>query len=55
MNFCISRAESSPGIFKDQQHLFISWLMQNMASGVSPAPPVSLKMLREEVLDSLHW
>lgn len=43
MNFCISRAASSPGIFKDQQQLLISWLMQNTASGVSPAPPVSLK------------
>lgn len=40
MNFCISRAESSPGTFQDQQHLLISCLMQNMASGVSPAPPV---------------
>lgn len=39
-NFCISRADSSPGIFQDQQHLFISCLMQNVASGVFSAPPV---------------
>lgn len=43
MNFCISRAESSPGIFQDQQHLLISCLMQNMSSGDSTALPVLLK------------
>lgn len=42
-NFCIHRADSSPGSFQDKQHLFISCLKQNMASGVSLAPPVPLK------------
>lgn len=61
-NFCISRAESSPGIFQDQQHFFFYLLFDAehfsgvcRVSGVSPAPPVLQKRLNEGVLDSLHW